>query len=177
MTKGIPKDRSAIMAGATVDAVPFFEASPTVQQELAKIRTAVRENTGITREQIVEMLMEAAGYAKLLGDPMGMIAAARELGKMLGFYAPEVKKIEKGINAQDLRKALKDMNDEDLYKLANAKVIDGEFTRVPGVPQTQSAAAVLPAPASMQEMRGGSGSGRQSDAGAAGLGTPEEETA
>lgn len=131
VTKGISKERSAIMGGATKDAVTKMEASPLVQAEITRIRKEVVANTGITREQIAEMFMEAANFARILGDPMGLIAAARELGKMLGHYAPEVKKTLNGIDANQLRKALKDMNDEDLYKLANAKVIDGESSRVP----------------------------------------------
>jgi len=140
VTKGISKDRSAIMAGATSDNVPYFEASPLVKDELARIRKEVIENTGVTKEQVVGMFMEAANFARILGDSMGLISAARELGKMLGHYAPEVKKIEKSIDKNELRKALKDMNDEDLYKLANARTIDGtaESVKDTDVPKLSS---------------------------------------
>lgn len=149
VSRGINKERSAIMAGASINSIPRFEENQLVQAELAKIRKAVVENTGITREQIATMFMEAAEFARLLGDPMSLIAAARELGKMLGHYAPEVKKNIHGIDKNELRKALKDMNDEDLYRLANAKVIDGESHRVPdedvpGVPAIEAPKPVLP---------------------------------
>lgn len=147
VTKGLSQERSAIMAGASTDSVQAFEASKDVQQEIKRIRAEVIKNTGVTREEIVDMFMEAAGFARLLGDPMGMIAAARELGKMLGHYAPEVKKTLHGIDAAELKKALKDMNDEELYKLAHAKVIDGEFTSntdVPGVQPDQGSQGLLP---------------------------------
>lgn len=143
VTKGIGKDRSAIMAGATVNAVPSFEASEKVQTEIARIRQEVITNTGLTREEIAAMFMEAAGFARIMGDPMALIAAARELGKMLGHYAPEVKKTLHGIDAKELRKALKDMNDDDLYKLAHAKVINGEATRVPELPSGEGSERVL----------------------------------
>lgn len=128
--KGIAKQRSAIMAGASINTVPDFEASPIVQAEITRIRKEAVANTGITKEEVVAMFMEAANFARILGDSMGLIAAAREIGKMLGHYAPEVKKTLHDVDAASLRKALKDMNDEDLYKLANAKVIDGTATRV-----------------------------------------------
>ena len=147
VTKGLSQERSAIMAGASTDSVQAFEASRDVQQEIKRIRAEVIKNTGVTREEIVDMFMEAAGFARLMGDPMGMIAAARELGKMLGHYAPEVKKTLHGIDAAQLKKALKDMNDDELYKLAHAKVIDGEFTAttaVPGVQGNESPKVLLP---------------------------------
>jgi ribosomal protein S25 len=142
VTRGLSKDRSAIMAGATTDAVPYFDASPTVQEEIARIRKEVQKNTKITREEVVEMFMEAAGFARILGDSMGLIAAAREVGKMLGYYAPEVKKTLHGIDEAGLKKALKDMNDDDLYKLANARTIEGESVRQLPAPGTGS--EVLP---------------------------------
>lgn len=150
VTKGIPKDRSAIMAGGSANSVEMLEGSAKVQAEIKRIRTEVIKNTGLTREEIVDMFLEAAGFARILGDPMAMIAAARELGKMLGHYAPEVKKTLHGIDAQQLKKALKDMNDDELYKLAHAKVIDGEFTRdiapkaLPDVQGDQGSPPVLP---------------------------------
>ncbi len=147
LVKGMSKDRSAIMAGATTDAVKRMEVSPLVKEELARIRKKVIENTGITKEEVVEMMMDAANMARITGDPMGLIAAARELGKMLGFYAPEVKKIEKNIDQASLRKALKDMNDDELFKLAHARTIDSTAERVPDVRQLQdleTPAPVLP---------------------------------
>ena len=129
VVKGISKDRSAIMAGATTDAVKYFDVSPLVKAELARVRKEAIENTGVTKEEVVNMFMEAANFARILGDPMGLIAAARELGKMLGHYAPEVKKTLHGVDAATLRKALKDMNDDELYKLAHARTIEGEVVR------------------------------------------------
>jgi hypothetical protein len=137
LSKGISKDQSAILAGASKESVKRMDASPAVQEELARIRKEAIENTGITKEQVIAMFVQAADYARLLGDAMGLIAAGRELGKMLGYYAPEVKKIEKGINATEFRKALKDLSDEELFKLAHARTIDGEATVVKDLPNVQ----------------------------------------
>lgn len=141
VSKGIPKDRSAIMAGATTDAVKSFDANPLVQTELTRIRREAVENTGVTKEKVVEMFMEAANFARILGDPMGLIAAARELGKMLGHYAPEVKKTLHGIDEAGLKKALKELNDDELYKLVHARTIDGESVRL--LPEKRTGSVVL----------------------------------
>jgi hypothetical protein len=61
----------------------------------------------------------------MMADPMGMIAGAREAGKMLGLYAPEEKKVDLTINQQRLRSQFEEMSDEELMR-----VIEGTSTRL-----------------------------------------------
>jgi hypothetical protein len=130
--RGLSQRESAIMADYTErDASVVIETSPTVQQELARIRAETAENCGITKEDVVQMLVDAAGMAKMSADATGLVAAARELGKMLGFYAPEVKKTLVGVDKAEVKKIIEQMGDEELLKLAHARPIDGSFTRVP----------------------------------------------
>lgn len=139
--KGQTKTQSAILAGYAPDptSVPPVEDSKTVQEALAKVRSELATNSGITKEDVVQMLVDAASMAKLMADPTGLVAAARELGKMLGFYAPEVKKVTHGLDKNSLRAVLDEMTDEDLSRLANARAIDGEVKRLPdGIPEIQS---------------------------------------
>jgi hypothetical protein len=127
------------MAGYTYDRTDVEKIetrSVPVQEELARIRANTVKNTGVTKEEVVELLKAAAEMAKVQGDPAGLVAAARELGKMLGFYAPEVKKTLKGIDKNDLKRLLKEMPEDELLKLANATVIDGTATRVPDPDKT-----------------------------------------
>ena len=133
--KGVSTTQSALIAGyAPGGSEPNetrIENSLTVQEQLAAIRKEVATNTGITKEEVVGMLMNAADMAKMMADPMGLVAAARELGKMLGFYAPEVKKVTHGLDKGSLRALLEEMSDEDLARIANAKAIEGEVKRLP----------------------------------------------
>lgn len=126
--KGKTKQASALLAGYVVDPNldVHVEDYPTVKEQLAKVRKELAENAQITKEEVVEMLMDAARMAKVLGDPTGMVAAARELGKMLGFYAPEVKKVTHGLDKNSLRAVLDEMTDEDLIRIANSRAIEGE---------------------------------------------------
>lgn len=121
---------ASVLAGLTLS--KKTERYPNVQRELAKVRAEMATEANITREDVVQMLLDAANMAKLMSDPTAMIAAAREIGKMLGHYAPEVKKIMTGMDQGDIKKALENMSDEELLKLANArvKVIDGESARI-----------------------------------------------
>jgi phage terminase small subunit len=43
---------------------------------------------GVTREGVIQRFLEAFELAKLNAEPAVMVAAARELGRLLGFYAP-----------------------------------------------------------------------------------------
>lgn len=134
VTKGIPRHQSAVLAGyPDNDKVErAVEESVNVRTEIARIREETVKNTGITKEKVVEMFVEAGNMARVMSDPQGLIAAARELGKMLGFYAPEVKKTLHGVDQASLKKALEDMSDEDLMKLANSRtlLIEGTYENV-----------------------------------------------
>jgi len=126
--RGLSREQSAIMAGYSENGgdpvAERIEKSETVSQELARVRAETASNVGITKEMVIEMLREAADLAKLQADPTGIVQAAREMGKMLGFYAPEVKKITRDMNKQDLQKLLTELTEDELLRLANAKVID-----------------------------------------------------
>lgn len=128
--KGLGRPTSAIIAAGDENAASRLESSPTVKEELAKVRAAMAINSGVTKEEILEMLKDAAVLAKMQGDATGLVAAARELGKMLGFYAPEVKKTLLGVDQATLKKALQDMGEDELLRIANSKAIEGEFVKI-----------------------------------------------
>lgn len=133
--RGLSRNQSAILAGYAADpdgnTGSKLEEKPKIQEELTRIRAETARNTDISKEDVVRMFEEAYMTAKLLEDPAGMVAAAREIGKMLGHFAPEVKKTLIGVDKEMLKKALDDMTDEELMKVANARTIDGQSKRVP----------------------------------------------
>jgi len=60
------------------------------------------------------------------------ILQAKEIGKMLGLYEPEVIKLETMRSAGTVQRKLMTMSDEELMEIAEgtAKVVDGEFQRL-----------------------------------------------
>src|SRR4051812_14640328 len=86
-SKGLSNRDSAIMADYNPESVNKLTSSETVKDELARIRKEARENVDVTKEDIANMFLEAANMAKIIGDVTGLVSAARELGKMLGFYS------------------------------------------------------------------------------------------
>lgn len=97
------------------------------------INAKKRENAymlGLTRDKVLEGMMEAVNQAKILADPLTQIAGWREIAKVCGFYAPEVKRVELGEGAKTYLARLEQMSDEELLKIANAPIVDVEFTEV-----------------------------------------------
>lgn len=131
--RGLPREQSAILAGYGEAEGNWkrVEESPNVQEELAKIRSETAANIGITKDDVAQMLYSAYTMAVATGDAQAIVAAARELGKLLGHYAPTVNKTLIGYDKEGIKKALADMSDEELYKLAHARTIDGTAKREP----------------------------------------------
>lgn len=128
---GASREASAIFAGypANQKAGEQVEESPVVQAELEKARAALVKATGLTRESIAQMMMDAVEMARVMADPQAMIRGAAELAKLLGLNAPEVKKHLHSLD-KDSREAIRGMTDEELHRLKNGRLIEGEATRV-----------------------------------------------
>ena len=71
-----------------------------VKKALQARQAADATRLSIRREDVLAGLLEAVNQAREQKNPMAMVSALRELGKMLGFYAPERKKVE--LNAKVL---------------------------------------------------------------------------
>jgi len=72
---------------------------------------------GVTREGVIQRFLEAFELAKEEREPAAMVAAARELGRMLGFYAPA--RVEAVVDVEGLatRGRYERMTDAELLAL------------------------------------------------------------
>ena len=107
------------MAGANV------EKSEAVRLALKEARDELSSAAQISRADVLDGFMEAINLARLSADPATMIKGWSEVGKMLGYYAPETKKIELSANTKRLQSKYEAMTDEELMR-----VIEGEAERV-----------------------------------------------
>jgi len=123
---GKPKPQAIAEAGYHPDtSSTVLERSESVRQEIATARAELSSAAQVKRVDMVEVLIEAIGMARVMADPMGMIAGAREVGKMLGLYAPEEKKIDLTVGQARLRTQFEGMSDQELLD-----VIEGTSTRL-----------------------------------------------
>ena len=129
----------AILTGATLsEAARMADMHPSsagvalrdddVKAYLAKAREEVEELSTLKRIDVLNLFVEAIDMARTLADPANMINGADKIAKMMGYYAPETRRIEISDDAKVLSNQLRNMSDADLIELAarRAKVIEGE---------------------------------------------------
>ena len=75
------------------------------------------EAAQITRKSVMDMHMEAFEMAKLMSEPATMVSAARELGKMAGYYAPVESRVKIDITGNVILDRMNTMSDAELLKI------------------------------------------------------------
>lgn len=83
----------------------------------------------MTRKRVMDMLQEAYDCAKLMSEPASMVAAAREIGKMCGYYEPETK-ININIGGKLVEKLASMTDDQLLEVMASEGALEGVFERI-----------------------------------------------
>ncbi len=121
---GAPKAKAAKAAGyASPPCV--IERSDDVAQALHVARSELSSAAQVRRVDMIEVMLDAIAMARMLADPTAMIAGAREISKVLGFYEPEKKIIELTGNQQRVQQQFAQLSDAELLE-----IIEGESTRV-----------------------------------------------
>lgn len=90
---------------------------PDVQAVLQARQMDVANDLLITRQGVIQGLLEAVDMGREERNPAAMVSALREIGKMLGFYAPESKRVELTAVHTGLHGHFVAMNDEQLLAL------------------------------------------------------------
>ena len=104
--------------------------SPTVKEQLAAARRWLTDTTQIKRLDVIEGVIDGIELARMQGDAGNVIKGWTEVGKILGHYAPEVKRIELSANQGRLRAKFEALSDEELLAIQEGRVIDGECQEV-----------------------------------------------
>ena len=109
-----------------------IEKTASVQAALAAARDELSSAAQITRADVIDGFMEAINMAKLAADPTAMIKGWSETAKVLGLYAPEVKKVEISGSQKRLQSKYEAMSDMELLDIieGRVKLIEGESIRV-----------------------------------------------
>lgn len=89
----------------------------SVQKALQARQTADATRLSIQREDVLNGLMEAVDQGRDQSNPMAMIRGWSEIAKMLGFYAPEVKKVDLNVAGS--------LDMEKLHLLSDAELLAG----------------------------------------------------
>ena len=90
---------------------------PNILKLKAEISAKYEEAAQITRKSVMDMHIEAYEMAKLMAEPATMVSAARELGKMAGYYAPVEHKVKVDVTGNILVDKLNSLSDAELLKI------------------------------------------------------------
>ena len=115
-------------AGILATTNPNMVAS--IRDQLTAARRWLTNTTQITRLDVIEGVIDGIEMARMQGDSGNVIKGWTEVGKILGHYAPEVKKIELSMEQGRLRSKFEALSDEELLAIQEGAVLDGEYTKV-----------------------------------------------
>ena len=101
--------------------------SSIVQNILDEARANLRRASNIKKADVVLGVLDAIDRARLAGEPNTEINGWKEVAKLLGHYAPEVKRIDLTLTQGRIKSKFEQMSDEELFELASRNVLEGEF--------------------------------------------------
>ncbi|MDR3159768.1 MAG: hypothetical protein LBU11_12375 [Zoogloeaceae bacterium] len=115
-------------AGYAPNSAKNLARSEEVRRHLAEARSEVKSLTTIERLDVLGLFLEAVTMARRLEDPAQMIAGAREIGRMMGYYEADKVSLEIGPDLARMAQRFREMTDAELLRIASgaAAVIDGE---------------------------------------------------
>ena len=107
------------LAGARVRAHRLTKDNVAVRAEIRARQGVDSQRLQIDRQDVLKGLLEAFAMAKEMREPAAMVSAAREVGRMLGFYEPirSAVAISAGGGEDDLRR-IQSMSDAELLAVA-----------------------------------------------------------
>ena len=74
------------------------------------------EASQMTRKRVMDMLVDAYDMAKLMSEPASMVSAAREVGKMCGYYTVQTQ-VNVTVNGQVSLAQMARLSDDELLKI------------------------------------------------------------
>ena len=109
---------ACLRAGYADDGVAYRLARmPNVLALKAKYESKYEEAAQMTRKKVMDMHLEAFEMAKLMAEPATMVSAAREVGKMCGYYAPVEHRVKVDVTGNIILDRMNSMSDAELLKV------------------------------------------------------------
>lgn len=125
---------AARMAGYSRPEIQAYEIikSPKIQDAIKYLYKKYEKAADMSRKKVMDGILESIDMAKIQADPAVMINGWREIAKMCGYYAPEVKKIDISISAKRTIDKLETLSDEELVQMieSDSQVIEVEAIEV-----------------------------------------------
>lgn len=125
---GLPVRKAASLAGLAMGNV----GKPHLLQAREVLKKELQASLKITKEDLIQINMDAIGMARQMSDPETMIKGVAQVSKMMGFDAPTQINHNVAATVDVLRDHVRNMTDEEIAReLGDAhQVIDADFYEV-----------------------------------------------
>jgi len=98
---------------------PRLLTNAAVREALQASQREIASRLELDRQRVLAGLMEAVETARAQADPHALIRAWSEIGKMLGFYQPEVRRVEVStVTSARMKAEIEALSDAELLALA-----------------------------------------------------------
>ena len=117
---------SAIAAGFSVKGASVAGTrmlrNVRVQEALQAQQSADATRLSLRREDVLAALLEAVNQARVQSNPAAMVSGLREIGKMMGFYAVETKRVDLNVGVAGVAELgrMNKLTDAELGKIIAA---------------------------------------------------------
>jgi phage terminase small subunit len=89
---------------------------PHIVRRYQEEKVRYEEAAQMTRKKVMDMLKESYDTAKMVAEPSSMVAAAREIGKMCGYYEPVTIRHQHAVEGDVIHRRVERMNDQELLE-------------------------------------------------------------
>lgn len=87
---------------------------PNIKREIARYQAEFQKAAELSKRDVMDMLKESYEMAKLMNEPSTMVSAAREIGKLCGYYEPT--KVQIDVN-NATRVKFEQLSDAELFAM------------------------------------------------------------
>ena len=120
---GMTQTAAARAAGYNAQLGGPLMKRPEIQDEIVIQAQSISRDLILSRNDVLQGLLDAVGDAKLQGDATPQIAGWREIGRIIGCYAPEERKVTYEGDVSVIQKRVMELSDAKLHEYT---LIEGE---------------------------------------------------
>ena len=93
---------------------------PNVLALKAKYQAEFEAASMMSKKKVIDMHLEAYEMAKLMAEPATMVSAAREVGKLCGYYEPRKVDVNVNVSGASVLDRMNRLSDAELLKFIEA---------------------------------------------------------
>lgn len=113
---------ATLRAGYADDGLGYRMARmPNIRRVYEAEKRKYEEACQMTRKRVMDMHLEAFEMAKLMAEPASMVSAAREIGRMCGYYEPIKHTVDVNVKGEVTVRTLNNMSDAELLKFLHGQ--------------------------------------------------------